>query len=91
MIGPVNLVFGIYMPVSLLPCPLLFIKICLYLRRLRLLLGGGRLGFRGLLPVAANHDHAQERADDGRTQKDEDDGYANCPNARGEDVLERVV
>jgi hypothetical protein len=58
---------------------------------LRLLLGGGSLGLGGLLSVAADHDQAQERANHGAAQEDEDDGDADGPLARGEDVLERVV
>lgn len=60
-------------------------------RRLRLLLGGSGLGLGRLLAVAADHDHAEERADDGRTEQDKDDGDANGPHARREEVLERVV
>ena len=59
--------------------------------RLRLLLGGGRLRLGSLLAVAADHDHAEERADDGRAQQDEDDRDADGPHARREEVLERVV
>lgn len=58
---------------------------------LRLLLGSGCLGLGSLLTVAADHDHAEERADDGRAQQDEDDGDADGPHARREEVLERVV
>lgn len=61
-------------------------------RYLRLLLaGGGSLGLGGLLAVAADHDHAEERADDGGAEEDEDDGDANGPDAGEEEVLERVV
>lgn len=57
---------------------------------LRLLLGrGGGLG--GLLLVAADHDDAEEGADDGGADEDEDDGDADGPDARGEEVLELVV
>ncbi len=59
---------------------------------LRLLLAGGSgLGLGGLLAVASNHDHAEERADDGGTEEDENDGDADGPDAREEEVLERVV
>lgn len=34
--------------------------------RLRLLLSSSRLGLGGLLPVAPDHDDAQEGTDDGR-------------------------
>ena len=58
---------------------------------LRLLLGRRRLGLGCLLPVALDHHHAQERADDAGAQQDEDHGDADGPFARGEDVLEGVV
>lgn len=58
---------------------------------LRLLLRGGGLGLRGLLPVAPDHDDAQEGADDGGAQQDQDDGYADGPLARGEEAVQRVV
>ena len=57
---------------------------------LRLLLGSG-LGLSRLLPVASDHDHAQERPHHGRTQEDEDDGDTDGPDAGREEVLERVV
>lgn len=41
--------------------------------------------------VAADHDDAQEGADDGGAEKDQDDRYPDGPDARGENVLERVV
>lgn len=59
-------------------------------RRLRLLLGRS-LGLGSLLPVASNHDHAQERAHDGGTQENEDNGDSDGPDAGKEEVLERVV
>lgn len=58
---------------------------------LRLLLRGGGLGLGGLLLVAPDHDDAQEGADDGGGEQDEDDGDADGPDARGEEVLEGVV
>lgn len=58
---------------------------------LSLLLGGGGFRLGHLLPVALDHDDAKKGADDGRAQQDEDDGDADGPNARGEEVLERVV
>jgi hypothetical protein len=50
-----------------------------------------RLGLGGLLPVAADHDDAEEGADHGGTEEDEDYGDADGPDARGEEVLEGVV
>lgn len=58
---------------------------------LRLLLRGGGLGLGGLLLVAPDHDDAEEGADDGGGEQDEDDGDADGPDARGEEVLEGVV
>jgi hypothetical protein len=55
------------------------------------LLFGGSLGLGSLLPVAPDHDHAEERANYCAAEKNEDDGYANCPDTRGEDVLEWVL
>ena len=57
---------------------------------LRLLLRGS-LGLGRLLPVAPDHDDAEEGADDGGPEQDENDGYADRPDAGGEEVLERVV
>lgn len=57
---------------------------------LRLLLGSG-LGLGGFLLVAPDHDHADEGADDGGAQEEEDDGDADCPDAGEEEVLEGVV
>lgn len=57
---------------------------------LRLLLRRS-LGLGGLLPVASDHDGAQERTDNGTTNEDEDDGDADGPNAGRKEVLERVV
>lgn len=60
--------------------------------KLRLLLaGGGSLGLGGLLSVASNHDHAEEGADDGGTDEDENNGDADGPDAGEEEVLEGVV
>lgn len=58
---------------------------------LRLLLAGGGLCLGGLLLVAADHDDGQEGADDGGAEQDEDDGYADGPDARGEYCVEGVV
>jgi len=55
-----------------------------------LLLGRG-LGLGGLLAVAPYHDHADEGAHDGGTDEEDDDGDADGPDARGEEVLENVV
>lgn len=56
----------------------------------RLLLRCGRLCFSSLLPVTPNHDHAQEGANNGRAQKDENNGDSDGPNARREEVMKRV-
>jgi hypothetical protein len=58
---------------------------------LRLLLRGCGLGLGGLLLVALDHDDAEEGAHDGGGEQDEDDGDADGPDARGEEVLEGVV
>lgn len=58
---------------------------------LRLLLGCSSLGLGRLLPVALDHDDAQERAHDGGPEQDEDDGNADGPHARWEEILEGVV
>lgn len=60
------------------------------LRFLRLLLAGGG-GLGSLLAVASDHDHAEERADDGGAEEDENDGNADGPDAWEEEVLERVI
>ena len=57
---------------------------------LRLLLGRG-LGLCGLLAVAADHDDAEEGADDGGAEENEDNGDADGPDAGREEVLERMV
>ena len=44
-----------------------------------------------LFPITPNHDHAQETAHDGRSEEDEDDRYADGPDARGEEVVEGVA
>lgn len=51
----------------------------------------GSLGLCSLLLVAPNHDHAQEGANNSGTEKDDNDGDANGPNARRKEVLERVI
>lgn len=48
-------------------------------------------GFRGLLPAALDHDHAQEGSNNCSTQKCENDGYSNGPHSRREEALEWVV
>lgn len=58
---------------------------------LRLLLRGGSLGLGGLLLVALDHDDAEEGANDGGGEEDENDGDADGPDARGKEVLEGVV
>lgn len=55
------------------------------------LLLAGSLGLCGLLSVASNHDHAEERADNGGAEEDEDNGKANGPDARREEVLQSMV
>jgi hypothetical protein len=59
--------------------------------RLCLLFGGCCLGLCGLLPAAANHHDAEERANNCRAQEREDDGDADCPDARREEVMERMA
>lgn len=59
-------------------------------QHLRLLLRC-RLRLRGLLPVAANHDHAEERPHHRRAEEKQDDGYPDGPHAREEEVLEGMV
>lgn len=54
----------------------------------RLLLAGG-LG--GLFPVTPHHNHANEGADDGGGEEDEEYGDANGPDARGKECVEDVV
>lgn len=58
---------------------------------LGLLLGGSGLCLGSLLLVAADHDDGQERADDGRTEENEDNRDSDSPDAGEEEVLERVV
>lgn len=55
--------------------------------RLGLLLGRGGLGLCSLLPVAPDHDHTEEGADDGGAEENEDDRDANRPFAGREQVL----
>lgn len=49
-----------------------------------------RIVFRSLFPVALDHDHAQKAPDDGGAKQDQDDGDANGPDARGEEVVQGV-
>ena len=49
-----------------------------------------RLCLCGLLPVAPYHNHAQERTNHGRPEKDKNDWYANGPNSRGEEIVKRM-
>lgn len=56
-----------------------------------LLLRGGGLDLGGPLPVAPDHDHGEEGADDGGADEDEDDGDADGPDAGREEALEEVV
>ena len=49
------------------------------------------LGLCSLLLVAPDHNHAEERANNSGTEEDDNDGDADSPNARREEVLERVV
>ncbi len=58
---------------------------------LRLLLSSSSLGLGSLLLVAADHNHAEECADDGRAEQQEDDRDADSPDARQEEVLQRVI
>jgi len=44
-----------------------------------------------LLSVASDHDHGKECAHDCRTEKGENDGNPDCPNARGKEALKRMV
>lgn len=55
------------------------------------LLLSSHLRFGGLLSVASNHDHTEERSYDGGAQENEDDGNTNSPDARRENILEGVV
>lgn len=66
-------------------------SIVLFSVDLRLLLGGGGLCLGGLLAVASNHDHAQERTNDSGTEENEDDRDADSPDTWEEEVLQRVV
>lgn len=59
--------------------------------RLSLLFGGSSLGLRGPLAVASDHDDAEERSHDGRTEQDQDNGNADSPDARREDGVKRVI
>ena len=43
-----------------------------------------------LLPVASDHDHGEEGADDSGTEEDEDDGNADGPDSWWEKAVERV-
>lgn len=55
------------------------------------LLLSGSLGLGSFLLVASDHDHADEGADNGGTEEEEDDGDADGPDAREEEVLKGVV
>ena len=44
-----------------------------------------------LLTITPYHDHAQKAAHDCRGEKNEDDGYADGPDARREEVVEGVA
>lgn len=55
------------------------------------LLLSGSLGLGGFLLVASDHDHADKGADNGRAEEEEDDGDADGPFAREEEVLKGVV
>lgn len=48
------------------------------------------LGLERLLLIALDHDHAQETAHDSTADKEEDDGNANGPDARGKELLDWV-
>lgn len=52
---------------------------------------GSRLGLGGLLPIAPDHDDAEEGADDGRAEQDQDDGDADGPDAGREEGVQGVV
>lgn len=58
---------------------------------LSLLLGRGGLCLGRRLPVALDHDDAEEGAHDGGAEEDEDDWDSDGPHARWEEVLQRVV
>lgn len=58
---------------------------------LGLLLGRGGFRLGGLLPVAPDHDDAEEGPHDSGAEEDQDHGDSDGPDARGEEVLERVV
>lgn len=49
------------------------------------------LGLGGLLLVAVDHHDAYEGAHHSRAQESQDDGDADGPNTRGEEVVERVA
>lgn len=59
-------------------------------RHLGLLLRRG-LSLGSLLLVAVDHDNAYESAHHGRTQEGQDNGDADSPNTRREQVVERVA
>ena len=62
------------------PSPFLFYSLSFLLPR-------RRLALRQLLAIALDHDHAQKAAHNDRAQKNQDDGYANGPDARGEKIV----
>jgi len=49
------------------------------------------LSLERLLPVAPNHDHGQEAANNGTTEDDENDWDADGPDARQEEQVKEVV
>lgn len=59
-------------------------------RHLGLLLGRG-LGLGRLLLVAVDHDDTYEGTDHGRSQESQDNRDSDGPDARREDVMERVA
>jgi hypothetical protein len=40
---------------------------------------------------ALDHDHTDECADDSEENEDEDDGYLDCPFARREEIVQRMI
>jgi len=62
------------------PLPLGFLLPRLYRPRLR-----------SFLPITPYHNHTQEAAHDCRAKEYQDDGYADGPDARGEEVVERMA
>lgn len=56
-----------------------------------LLLRRGSLSLGGLLSAAPNHNNAHKGADNGRAEDGQNNGDANRPDARREEVVQRVV